>query len=244
MRHIGDDDLILIAYGEDTPASRHVNACPRCRSRVARMSAFLASLEETPVPERDEAYGREVWKKLAPRLSQMPVRRPLFGFGFGSSRNLLRLAAVAALVAVAFLVGRSWPRRPEPLSASVRERILLSAVGDHLERSQTVLLDFVNADPTAEIPDGDRRRAGELAADNRLIRQTASTAGDAAVASVLDDLERVLLELAHGAATADARTALRRRIDSEEVLFKVRVLEARVRAREQAPPAAGKSVTS
>jgi len=28
------------------------------------------------------------------------------------------------------------------------------------------------------------------------------------------------------------------------VLFKVRVLEARVRAREQAPPAAGKSVTS
>ena len=178
----------------------------------------------------------------------MPVRRPLFGLGFGlgfgPSRNLFRLAAVAALVAVAFLVGRSWPRRPEPLSASVRERILLSAVGDHLERSQTVLLDFVNADPAADIPAGDRRRAGELAADNRLIRQTASTAGDAAVASVLDDLERVLLELAHGAATADARTALRRRIDSEEVLFKVRVLEARVRAREQAPPAAGKSVTS
>jgi hypothetical protein len=242
MRHIGDEDLILIAYGEDTPATRHVNACPRCRSRVARMSAFLASLEETPVPERDETYGREVWKKLAPRLAQMPARRPFFGLG--STRNLVRLAAVAALVAVAFLVGRSWPRRPEPLSASVRERILLSAVGDHLERSQTVLLDFVNADPAADIPEGDRRRAGELAADNRLIRQTASTAGDAAVASVLDDLERVLLELAHGAATAEARTALRRRIDSEEVLFKVRVLEARVRAREQAPPAAGKSVAS
>ena len=242
MRHIGDEDLILIAYGEETPATRHVNACLRCRTRVARMSEFLASLEETPVPERDENYGREVWKKLAPRLSQMPDRRPLFGLG--STRNLLRLAAVAALVAVAFLVGRGWPRRPEPLSASVRERILLSAVGDHLERSQTVLLDFVNADPAADIPAGDRRRAGELAADNRLIRQTASTAGDAAVASVLDDLERVLLELAHGAATADARTALRRRIDSEEVLFKVRVLEARVRAREEAPPAAGKSVTS
>jgi anti-sigma factor RsiW len=242
MRHIGDEDLILIAYGEETPASRHVNGCPRCRTRVARMSEFLASLEETPVPERDENYGREVWKKLAPRLAQTPVRRPLFGLG--SSRNVLRLAAVAALVAVAFLVGRSWPRRPEPLSASVRERILLSAVGDHLERSQTVLLDFVNADPAVDIPEGDRRRAGELAADNRLIRQTASTAGDAAVASVLDDLERVLLELAHGAATADARTALRRRIDSEEVLFKVRVLEARVRAREQAPSAAGKSVTS
>jgi hypothetical protein len=241
MKHAGDEDLILLAYGEDSPAGRHVAACHRCRLRVTRMTEFLASLEETPVPERDEAYGREVWRKLAPRLVQAPVARPIFG----STRNLLRIAAVAALVAVAFLVGRTWPRRAEPLTASVRERILLSAVGDHLERSQAALLDFVNADPASAIPDGSRRRAGELAADNRLIRQTASTAGDAAVASVLDDLERVLLELAHGATTAQARTALRQRIDSEEVLFKVRVLDARVRAREQAPAAAGgRSVTS
>ncbi len=240
MNHAGDEDLILLAYGEDSPAARHVNGCPRCRLRVARMTEFLASLEETPVPERGEEYGREVWRRLAPRLSQEPVPRPLFGV----QRAFLRVAAIAALVAAAFLVGRTWPRRAEPLSASVRERILLSAVGDHLERSQAVLLDFVNADPAATIPDGARRRAGELAADNRLIRQTASTAGDAAVASVLDDLERVLLELAHGAATADTRAALRRRIDSEEVLFKVRVLDARVRAREQAPASTGTSVTS
>ncbi len=241
MNHAGDEDLILLAYGEESPAGRHVDACPRCRLRVSRMSEFLSSLEETPVPERDQAYGREVWRRLAPRLAQAPVHRP----PFGSTWNLLRIAAVAALVAVAFLVGRTWPRRAEPLSSSVRERILLSAVGDHLERSQAVLLDFVHADPAVEIPDGARRRAGDLAADNRLIRQTASTAGDAAVASVLDDLERVLLELAHGAATADARAALRRRIDTEEVLFKVRVLDARVREREQAPASpVGQGVTS
>ena len=238
MRHAGDEDLILLAYGEETPAARHTDGCARCRSRIARMREFLASLVETPVPERDEAYGREVWRRLAPRLAEEPVSlsRRLF-----APRNLVRLAAAVTLVAAAFLVGRTWPRPPEPLPAGVRERILLAAVGDHLDRSQSVLLDFVNADPKAEIPDRARARAGELALDNRLFRQTASRAGDAAVASVLDDLERVLLEIAHGGSTAEARTSLRRRIDSEEMLFKVRVLDARVRARgEMPPPAAGK----
>jgi hypothetical protein len=235
MRHAGDEDLILLAYGEETPAARHAKGCARCRTRVARMREFLASLVETPVPERDEAYGRAVWRRLAPRLAEEPVplRRRFF-----TPRALLRIAAAVTLVAAAFLVGRTWPRPEEPLPAGARERILLAAVGDHLDRSQSVLLDFVNADPKAEIPDRARGRATELAADNRLFRQTASRAGDVAVASVLDDLERVLLEIAHGGGSAEARTALRRRIDSEEVLFKVRVLDARVRARGEAPPLA------
>src|SRR5262249_27597507 len=153
---------------------------------------------------RGEDYGREVWRRLAPRLAEEPVPLPR---RLLTPRRLTRLTVVAAAIAVAFLLGRGWPRTQESIPAAARERIMLAAVGDHLERSLVVLLDFINASPSEEIPERSRERARGLLADNRLLRQTASRGGDAAVASVLDDLERVLLEVAHGAATPESRAA-------------------------------------
>ena len=43
----------------------------------------------------------------------------------------------------------------------------------------------------------ERRRAEDLLEENRLYRQTALKEGDAALANVLDELERVLLDVAH-----------------------------------------------
>jgi hypothetical protein len=52
---------------------------------------------------------------------------------------------------------------------------------------------------------------------------------------VLDDLERVLLEAAHGASSsAEALESMSRRAEAEGVLFKIRVLGSRVRQREEA----------
>jgi hypothetical protein len=157
-------------------------------------------------------------------------------------------------VVCAFLIGRYGARGPNrpglngPANGltntasnhAVRERILLVAVGDHLDRSQMVLLEVVNADEkdaaggTLDISD-EQKRAGELVESNRLYRQTAEHQGDAAMASVLDDLERTLLEIAHGPSkpTGPQLVQLQQRIAAKGLLLKVRVVGSEVREREK-----------
>ena len=69
------------------------------------------------------------------------------------------------------------------------------AVGDHLERSQTILVELENSNS----PDiaYERQAAADLVESNRLFRLTAASAGDTATASLLEDLERVLLEISN-----------------------------------------------
>jgi hypothetical protein len=78
--------------------------------------------------------------------------------------------------------------------------------------------------------------AEDLASANRLYRQSAALSGDAQIGRILDDLERVLLEVAHapdGATPgADAIESLRGRLDTRGVAFKVRLASAELRARE------------
>jgi len=61
---------------------------------------------------------------------------------------------------------------------------------------------------------------------------------DAAVAGVLDDLERVLIEIAHSPdeVSGPQLDDLRRDIEDRGLLFKVRVLGSQARQRESAPP--------
>jgi hypothetical protein len=153
---------------------------------------------------------------------------------------------MAGLLLVAFLAGRHWPLPSEPISGAARERILLVAVGDHLERAQMMLVELVNLDeikssgaPIDIAPA--QRRAEDLVAANRLYRQASAGAGDAATAAVLDELERVLLDIAHRPSSLgpDELDQLRREIASGGILFKVKIIGSQVREREKAaaPPA-------
>ena len=82
-----------------------------------------------------------------------------------------------------------------------------------------------------------------LVAENRLYRQTALGTGDARVASVLDELEPLLLEIAHGPdrLTPEELEKLRQRIEGDGILFKVRVLGSTVRREETTVPRAGRN---
>ena len=198
-------------------------------------------------PERGEGYGREVWDRLQPRLARRP--------GDGRSAPLagLRLApwslaaAVLVLVAGAFFAGRATQRPGEaPLSTDARRGILLVALGDHLERSRMVLLEYVNAAPLEAAGSRERARAAELVASNRLYRQAAAREGEPGVADVLDQLERVLLEIANSPAhvSPESHEALRRRIEEEGVLFKIEVIGARAGQRANRPAAKTAGVRS
>jgi hypothetical protein len=146
-------------------------------------------------------------------------------------------AAMAVLTIGAFLAGRSWqkpaPRQMAAIDGSTRERILLVAVGDHLERSEMVLVELANAGaPAAGRLDisNEQRTAEDLLESNRLYRQTAATNGDVATAALLEELERVLLDIAHSPSEVSARQLedLRKQIEDRGILFKVKIFGSKV----------------
>ena len=169
----------------------------------------------------------------------MPFRRRVWP-------RVVGFAALAAALVLAFLLGRRFPAEPQPLSAEVRERVLLVAVGEHLERSQMVLVELANA-PAGEVLNVSAQRAvaDELVTSGRLYREAAVRSGDPALAAVLEELERVLVEVAAGpdALQPADLEKLQQRIESRGLLFRVRVIGiAGPRAGEGAPAAAAVDV--
>ena len=157
------------------------------------------------------------------------------------------------LVLVAFVAGRVWPRQPAGAPATgaaqiasgapgsiaagdTRQRILLTSVADHLDRSERVLTDIMNAPDRSDIS-SEQRWADDLLTTSRLYRQDAVDAGEQSVAVVLDDLERSLLEIVNSPSKISAADLeqIRRRIDAAALLFKVRVMSDELRRREDAP---------
>ena len=243
MKHLNEDDLILLHYGESRSrdAEAHLRECAECRGSFQEMSRILNAIQAEPIPHRDQLYGNAVWNRVRAHLPEKPAGwRERLAAWWNQKHSWTTASAVAALVVAAFLAGHYWkPGTGNPVAVvttpqpeKVRERVLLVAVGSHLERSQMVLVELANA-PAADGVDISREqeRAQELLSANRLYRQTAAQAGDANVAGVLDQLERVLVEIAHRPSKlskADMEN-LRRQIEAQGLVFKMRVVESNVR---------------
>jgi len=77
-----------------------------------------------------------------------------------------------------------------------------------------------------------QKRAEDLVEENRLYRQTALNGGDNAVASTLNELERVLLDVANSPAevTPAQFESIQKRIAEQGILLKVRVVRQELRA--------------
>jgi hypothetical protein len=241
MTHLSDDDLVLIHYGEEAGAEveAHLASCASCAERLRALGRTLSLASLPEAPERGEDYGARVWERLRPQLGIPEPRPKVVPMRRRFVPRVASAAALAAALVLAFLLGRQFPDRPQPLSPEVRERVLLVAVGEHLERSQMVLVELVNA-PAGEALDVSvqRAHADELVSANRLYRQTAARSGEPALVAVLEELERVLVEVAAGpeAITPDDLAELRRRIESRGLLFRVRVIGSQVREREKEIP--------
>lgn len=252
MTHMEDDDLVLHFYGEGPDrraVEAHLAECDTCRLRLTALSEDLAAVAALAVPERGDEYGAAVWERLRPQLGAVgrPQRR-WWSLSVPVAWPRLALAGGMVMVVVAaFVAGRTWNTPPPPVPvvaeappAGVRERVLLVAVGEHLERTRVVLAEVSNleardgADVTME-----QATAQDLVATSRLYRQ-AAVQSDPALASVLEELERTLVELANGPAhlSAGELDGLRQRIESQGLLFKVTVLGSQVRQRQQDAAAA------
>jgi hypothetical protein len=240
MNHVNEEQLVLYYYGEEPgEVETHLGGCEECRAAYHTLQRVLNSVDSLPVPERGEDYETRVWNAIEGSIGK---KRTLAGWF--SWRPLAVAMAMVAMLVVAFYAGRTV-RKPGKGgidiadNGQVRERVLLVAVGDHLERSQMILVELANASTAKGTLDisYEQKTAEDLLESNRLYRQTAASTGDVSTASLLEELERVLLDIAHSPASVSKQQLeqLRSQIEDRGLLFKVKVFGSQLEQRESAP---------
>jgi hypothetical protein len=191
----------------------------------------MAVIDSVPAPRVDAGFEARVWARLEEAIAEAGP--------FTEGKAGRRTAAVAALAAAAvlviavsaFLIGRwSQSSADAPSTAAstapASHPVLLVDLGSHLDRAELALIELMTADGS-DLAD-QRLRAENLVADNRLYRETAVDAGHRNVADVLDELERVLVEVAAAPVPA-ALGGVRQRVDARGLLFKLRVMRESLR---------------
>jgi len=244
MNHLTEEQLILHYYGEEADVAgadalaneHHLEACGECRALYGSLVRVLNVVDSMPVPERGEDYGAQVWSRIERRL---PARHRWFSFANPGFRWALTAGALAGLMIAAFFAGRFYPAvgRARPTitaksDAQGPERVLLVAVGDYLERSQMVLVELANANAHGPLDiSSEKERAEDLVSETRLYRQTAAHTGDTNIDNVLEELERVLVDITHEPSKISPQglESLRQRLETAGILFKIRVLGSNVR---------------
>lgn len=239
--HLSEDELILRYYGETEAADEarvesHLASCAECRFADQQLRQVMTLVDSAAPVEAPAGFERTAWARLEPRLdANAGGWKSLFSFP-----QWALAGGVAALVLAAFVAGRVSNGDPEPgstpaLVANIApERVLHAEVGDHLDRTQMMLVELANADTDhADVLAGEQSRAVDLVAANRLIRQSAEQNGDVVIADVLEDLERVLMEIANAPVNASSNdlTDLQSRIIDEDLLFRLRVIVSEMRQR-------------
>ena len=241
MKHATEEELFAYreagAKGREAMAA-HLKECAECRVELARLEEVFAAMDAMPVPDPGEDYGARVWRQIAPRL---PEKRAKWWQALVPQR-LAIAAAMTALVIAAFYYGKSVGPGPANVAdadpSKVRERVLVVAVGEHLGKSEMVLVELSNAQPTSGQKliniAAEQKRAENLVEENRLYRQTALEGGDKAMLSTLDELERVLLDVANSPdeVTPAQFESIQKRIAEHGILLKVRVVRQELRTAE------------
>jgi hypothetical protein len=250
-QHLSEDELILHYYGETEPADKaridsHLESCVDCQSARATLHSVMALVDSAAPVEAPMGFERIAWARLEPTLDRNARSgwRTFFWFPQWALAGGMAALLIAAFVAGRFSGGGSTVTTPNSgLVASVdSSRVLETAVGDHLDRTQMMLVELANAETDgADVLAGEQARAGDLVAANRVILQSAIQSGDGQVVDILEDLERVLLEVANAPANATSNdlTDLQSRITREDLLFRLRVIASEMRQRQMQDREAG-----
>ncbi|MEQ9103935.1 MAG: hypothetical protein RIE53_04495 [Rhodothermales bacterium] len=224
----------------------HVTACPTCAKELDARRELLARV----VPDRSEPpaaffddFADSVMARIAsdstprPRLRTLPTlqsptpsrshRRPQPGtFTPRVLAWSFRAAAAIVLIVSGIFIGRAGqpgvpsadvapgpPTGPDPTVASAM---------DVLDRSRTLLLDIMN---TEQAPNMDlrQRAAGELAVQAAEIHGRLDAGEQARLAALLQELELVLLQMAHARPESGSQDVamIREGVDRNGLLFKI-----------------------
>jgi hypothetical protein len=234
MNHLNEAELVAHYYRESPNMAEyetHLKECAACASEFAALRRDLDAVKPSTPPVRGEAYSEQVWQSIRTSLPVYEKTKRSW-----SLRQFWQpmgwAAACALLIAVGFLAGSHWQRKQTSQVASTaapgaRQRVVVVVLGDHLDRSERLLVALNHAEAHDASASLLPEEAEELLATNRLVRQST---GDRQVEASLDRLERLLVELANqpGGLTEKDLNRLREQMNTEGLLFDIRVLQARV----------------
>lgn len=245
MKHLSEEEQLDIYYEEASEAAKaHLKGCRECSTEYAKFKRSLDAIKPEAIPQRGPEYGDCVWQALRPQL--IPYEKKTAEWrGWNWWKTATAAAACLALVTAAFIGGRYWEHnktnQPEVAgNAQPQQRVVVVVLTDHLDRTERLLVQLNHADPEDEAENAQlQSEARELLASNRLYRVSASNEGDPALAGALDRLERVLAEVANDPhLTAADLNRVRKDMNTNGILFEVRVLLARKPNQESGPTSA------
>ena len=250
MNPITDDDLVLYRYRDGLDAARieqiaaALAESPALRERYVAIERAIAQFDSQEI-EPDPDLGSRLWRRLAPQLEEAGlVARPSRGMldrlraWLAPPQTRFAFAAAATVlvaIGVGFVVGRETVTTPPEAVVASNEveaaaaRVLEAYVAANLRATEGVLLTASNSGD-ASLLEGNRELAQSLVESNRLYALAAARAGNTQLAGFLRQLEPVLLSLANqpGTATLQSSEDLRHFLDSTDLLFQVRTIEARL----------------
>ena len=240
MRHITDDDLTLLYYGEHEDPALAVTVA-KSEELSARYDALCAELKLADAyqpPQRGDDYGAEVWQRISSQLGEEEKPASRFGAWLASfvqpRFSLAGALSIALVAALAFMLGRNGPQdigngasapagvTPSSIAEIDSDRLLKRSVSAHLDQVNIVLTQFVN---TSETSANETEYATDMLVANRLYRQAAEAQGNQKLAVFLADLEPLLIELAYQAQSGSSATRERMQQEVKDgLLFRVRIM--------------------
>jgi len=242
MMHLTEEEMIGQVYGEGENAAaveRHLDACRQCTEAFAELQRDLSEVDRVAAPARDAHYGERVWAAIADSLPVYAVQKRRL-WSSGLVKGLSYAAACALLVGCAFYAGRLWELKKQPTTAKVEQKapqvkqpipIVVVVLDDHLDRSERFLVELKHADmDSTAMASPMRDEARTLLAANRVCRKNVGQTDDPELTTALDHLDSLLADAANepGGLNAKSIARLQDKMNSDGLLFEVRVLRSRI----------------
>jgi hypothetical protein len=252
MNHLTEEELVERYYaasaagpadGAEEATDAHLNECEVCSAALAAIESDLAVMRAVRIPEREANYGEQMWARVEAGLPPCDARRTSVGARlrrFTWFRGVSYAAGCAVLVLGAFYLGRVWEQRhtgqavahsAPQASPAPQPKVVVVVLGDHLDRSERLLVELKHADRSTDPEDLEplKDEARSLLAANHVFREDAEGDDDRALSETLSHLDKVLAEIASQPDGLDAAEAARIRdeMNAEGLLFEVRVLRSK-----------------
>jgi hypothetical protein len=183
-----------LAGAEKKEFEQHLRTCPACSARLGEISTIDGLLQKAaaPVPGADFA---DSWRRIAAALAPVPGRRVY------APRRAPRWALLATGFLAFFILGVGFARlyfSPAGMkTAAASDAPFLYSTRDYFTALQPILSEFSNAPARDNSGAGDSTRLRLLLNNLQLLRLRADRNRDASLLALLDDIELVLLEIAH-----------------------------------------------
>ena len=194
--------LLLYRSSNSTGRQSEVNLAVNNPSPVPAASVEppkQATPEQSPAPNKEDKETNNPQRKAPPTPKRPIVREPKPGEQFASIPERVRAADAETMTAI------------------------------HFEKSETLLVSFRNArsnEPGGVAEVGyERKRAQQLVYQNMMLRREADARGDVQVASLLESLEPILLDISNlpDKPNKDAVRVIRERVERKNIVALLRV---------------------